>query len=65
MWVTDITYIWTWQGWTFLCVFLDLFSRKVVGWTVNETMEAQIVTYAAKMAIARRSPSPGLIMHSD
>lgn len=65
LWVSDLTYIWTWQGWVYLCVFLDVFSRKVVGWKVDETMEAHIVTDAARMAMARRSPSTGLIMHSD
>lgn len=65
LWVSDLTYVWTWQGWVYLCVFLDVFSRKVVGWVVDETMEAHIVTRAMKMAIARRSPEPGLISHSD
>jgi putative transposase len=65
LWVSDLTYIWTWQGWVYLCVFLDVFSRKIVGWALDETMEAHVVTRAAQMAIARRSPLPGLIMHSD
>jgi putative transposase len=65
LWVSDLTYIWTWQGWAYLCVFLDVFSRKVVGWKVDETMEAHVVTDAAKMAMTRRSPQSGLIMHSD
>jgi putative transposase len=65
LWVSDLTYIWTWQGWVYLVVFLDVFSRKVVGWKVDETMEAHVVTDAAKMAMARRSPGAGLIMHSD
>jgi putative transposase len=46
-------------------VFLDVFSRKVVGWKVDETMEAHVVTDALKMAMARRSPTSGLILHSD
>ena len=65
LWVSDLTYIWTWQGWVYLCVFLDVYSRKVVGWTLGETMEAHMVTDALRMAIARRSPMPGLIAHSD
>jgi putative transposase len=65
LWVSDLTYIWTWQGWVYLAVFLDVFSRKVVGWKVDETMEAHVVTDALKMAMARRSPARGLILHSD
>jgi transposase InsO family protein len=65
LWVSDLTYIWTWQGWVYLAVFLDVFSRKVVGWKVDETMEAHVVTDALKMAMVRRSPSRGLILHSD
>jgi transposase InsO family protein len=65
LWVSDLTYIWTWQGWVYLCIFLDVFSRKVVGWKVDETMEAHVVTDALKMAMVRRSPSRGLILHSD
>lgn len=65
LWVSDLTYIWTWQGWVYLVVFLDAFSRKVVGWKVHETMEAHVVTDALSMAMARRSPPPGLILHSD
>ena len=65
LWVSDLTYIWTWQGWVYLVVFLDVFSRKVVGWKVDETMEAHIVTDALSMAMTRRSPPRGLILHSD
>ena len=65
LWVTDITYIWTWQGWVYLCVFIDVFSRKVVGWSVDDTMETRMVLAALNMAVARRSPSAGLIGHSD
>jgi transposase InsO family protein len=65
LWVSDLTYIWTWQGWVYLVVFLDVFSRKIVGWKVDETMEAHVVTDALKMAMARRSPTRGLILHSD
>ncbi len=65
LWVSDLTYIWTWQGWAYLCVFLDVYSRKVVGWKVSETMEAEVVTDAARMALTRRSPGPGLVCHSD
>ena len=65
LWVSDLTYIWTWQGWAYLCVFLDVYSRKVVGWKVSDTMEAEIVADAAKMGMTRRNPGAGLIWHSD
>lgn len=65
LWVSDLTYIWTWQGWVYLAVFLDVFSRKVVGWKVDETMEAHLVTGALTMGMTRRSPASGLILHSD
>ena len=65
LWVTDITYIWTWQGWLYLCVFIDVFSRKVVGWSIDDTMETRMVLDALNMAAARRGPSAGLIGHSD
>jgi transposase InsO family protein len=65
LWVSDLTYVRTWQGWVYLCVFLDVFSRKVVGWTLGETMETHLVTDALKMALTRRSPGAGLMVHSD
>lgn len=65
LWVTDITYIWTWQGWLYLCVFLDVFSRKVIGWSIDDTMETRMVLDALNMALTRRNPSAGLIGHSD
>jgi len=65
LWVTDITYIWTWQGWLFLCVFIDVYSRKVVGWSIDETMEARMVLDALNMALVLRNPGRGLIGHSD
>lgn len=65
LWVTDITYIWTWQGWMYLCVYLDVFSRKVVGWCIDDTMETRMVLDALNMALRRRNPGAGLIGHSD
>jgi transposase InsO family protein len=64
-WASDITYIWTCQGWFYLAVVLDLFSRKVVGWSLQATMTANLVTEALAMAVGRRCPSPGLLHHSD
>jgi len=63
--VGDITYIWTDEGWLYLAVFLDLFSRQVVGWSMASRMKAQLVVNALAMAYERRSLKPGLIVHSD
>ena len=65
VWVSDITYIWTDEGWLFLASTLDLFSRKVVGWSMSPSMPASLVVDALKMAIDGRSPPPGLLHHSD
>lgn len=63
--VCDITYIWTQEGWLYLAVVIDLFSRKVVGWSMSSRMKAQLVCDALRMAIWQRRPPPGLIVHSD
>ena len=63
--VSDITYIWTNEGWLYLAVVIDLFSRKVVGWSMNSRMNAQLVCDALLMALWLRRPSKGLIHHSD
>jgi transposase InsO family protein len=64
-WVSDITYIWTRQGWMYLAVVLDLFSRKVVGWSLAERMTAALVCDALDAAVRLRCPAPGLLFHSD
>jgi len=64
-WVIDITYIRTHEGWLFLAVVLDLFSRKVVGWAMHSTMHTDLVLNALVMAVWRRKPPPGLLIHSD
>ena len=64
-WVTDITYVWTWEGWMYLAVVVDLFSRRVVGWAVAEHMRTELVTGALQMALGRRCPGDGLLHHSD
>jgi putative transposase len=65
-WAADITYIWTRQGWLYLSVVLDLFSRKVVGWSVQPTLERRLVTEALSMALLQRLPEDsGLLCHSD
>lgn len=65
VWVTDITYINSESGWLYLCVFLDLFSRKIVGWAVANNMETDLVINALKKACENRKPEKGLIIHSD
>ena len=64
-WVADITYIRTRQGWLYLAVVLDLFSRKVVGWAMAPSMPASLVCAALQMALAHRQSAAGLMMHSD
>ena len=64
-WVTDITYIRTWQGWLYLAVVVDLFSRKVVGWSMKPTIAKEIVLYALLMAVWRRRPSQRVLINSD
>lgn len=64
-WVTDITYVWTREGWLYLAVVLDLFSRKVVGWAMDKTMERGLVMNALQMALLARNPERGLLHHSD
>ncbi len=64
-WVTDITYIRTWQGWLYLAVVLDLFSRKVIGWSMKPTIHRELVLDALMMAVWRRKPVKPVIIHSD
>ncbi len=64
-WVADITYVPTHEGWLFLAAVMDLYSRKIVGWSMREDLEAPLVVDAISMAIARRKPKPGLVHHSD
>ena len=64
-WVSDITYIRTWQGWLYLAVVIDLFSRRVVGWSMKPTMEKEIVLDALMMAICQRRSTGPVLVHSD
>jgi putative transposase len=64
-WLCDITYIPTDQGWLYLAGVLDCFSRKIVGWSMNTRMPAELVSDALNMAISRRRPAAGLLHHSD
>jgi putative transposase len=65
VWVSDITYVWTRQGWMYLAVILDLCSRKVVGWSLADRMTASLVCEALDVAVNQRQPGPGLVFHSD
>lgn len=64
-WVTDITYLATAEGWLYLAVVLDLFSRRVVGWATSDRLGEGVALEALGMALARRQPPPGLLHHSD
>ena len=64
-WVADFTYLWTSEGWLFVAVVLDLFSRRIVGWSMQASMTSQLVTDALLMAIWRRGPVAALLHHSD
>jgi transposase InsO family protein len=64
-WGTDITYLWTQEGWIYLAVVIDLYSRRVVGWAMDRRMKKALVIRALMMAINLRKPPPGLIHHSD
>ena len=65
VWVGDITYIWTDMGWLYLATVIDLFSRKVVGWSMSDCMKTSLVNDAMQMAIWQRKPPKGLIWHTD
>lgn len=64
-WVTDITYIPTRQGWLYLSTVEDLYSRRIVGWAIRSRIDSHLVVDALQMAIDRRGPQAGLIVHSD
>jgi len=65
VWVGDVTYIPTVDGWLYLAVLLDLYSRRVVGWAMSDTIDTELVLAALRMAIRQRKPRPGLIHHTD
>lgn len=64
-WAGDITYVWTREGWVYLAVIIDLFSRRVVGWAISNRMRQDLALRALNMAIAIRRPPPGCIHHTD
>ena len=63
-WAGDITYLWTREGWLYLVVLLDLYSRKVVGWAMREHVNTKLVSQALEMAVGRRQPADGLLHHT-
>lgn len=65
VWTADISYVWTFEGWLYLAVVMDLHSRQIVGWAMNERMKTQLVLDALAMAYWKRKPSKGLLHHSD
>jgi putative transposase len=65
LWVADITYLRTWEGWLYLAAVQDAFSRAIVGWSMADHMRSELVVDALQMALARRRPEAGLVHHSD
>lgn len=65
VWASDITYIWTKEGWLYLAVILDIFNRKIVGWAMDSRITRNLVMKAFIMAVKRHNPKPGVIFHSD
>ncbi len=65
IWTSDITYLWTQEGWLYLAVVMDVYSRKIVGWSLSINLSAELVLKALKMALLHRNPPEGIIFHSD
>lgn len=65
VWAGDVTYLWTHEGWMYLAVVMDLYSRKIIGWAMDKRMTVELVERAMQMGIALRNPGKGLIFHSD
>jgi putative transposase len=65
LWLADITYVPTYEGWLFLAVVVDMCSRRIVGWSMRDDLSADLVVDAISMAVARRRPAPGLVHHCD
>ena len=64
-WVSDITYVWTNEGWLYVCVIIDLFSRAIIGWSMDKNVDTNLVIMALTMAVTNRQPKKGVIFHSD
>jgi putative transposase len=65
VWTSDITYLWTKEGWLYLAVIMDIYSRKIVGWSIGCYLSAELVLKAITMALVNRNPGRGVIFHSD
>jgi putative transposase len=65
LWLSDITYIWTWEGWMYLAAVMDVYNRQIVGWALCDRLNKAVVVSALQKALQERSPGPGLIFHSD
>ena len=65
VWTADISYVWTYEGWLYLAIVMDLYSRQIVGWAMDKRMKKDLVMDALAMAYWQRKPSRGLLHHSD
>ena len=65
LWIADVTYLRTWEGWLYLAAVQDAYSRRIVGWAMADHMRAELVVDALEMAVRRRRPDAGLVHHSD
>jgi len=65
LWLSDITYIWTWEGWMYLAAVMDVYNRQIVGWALHDRLSKALVVNALTKALQERNPQPGLIFHSD
>lgn len=65
VWVSDITYVWTLEGWLYMAGIKDLYSKEIVGYAIGQRMTTDLCLTALQMALTRRAPQPGLILHSD
>ena len=65
IWTGDITYLWTREGWVYLAVVMDIYSRKIVGWSLDSSLSTELVIRALMMAVVHRNPERGIIFHSD
>lgn len=65
LWLSDITYIWTWEGWLYMSAVMDVFNREIIGWALRERLTKDLVITAVRSAIVKRNPTNGLIFHSD